>query len=408
MLTRAITPLPAAPAPAPAARPRAPIAPVLSRASFGERGRPALPAVTAAGAVRLVTSGRIAIGLALRQMRLGPGDALLAPAWHSLSMIEPLRAHGVTPVFYRIGLDAAPDLADVAAKLTPAIKAIMVPHYFGFPQDLAPLRALCDERGLMLLEDCAHCFFGERDGHAVGSLGDYAIASSMKFFPIYEGGCLVSRRHRLDAIVLRSAGPGFEAKAALAALENSFAYGRLPLLRALLRLPLALKDAAWRRLKARRAPGSAPPALTPDSSDSSFRFDPAWLDKRSALFSRAMLRLVSQRRIVTRRRANYLRLERTLAGLPGCRPLFAQLAAGACPWQLPLLLERPQPVFEHLVRARVPVVRFGETLWPGVDASVCANSALLSQRVLAIPCHQELRDEELDWMAARIREALLG
>jgi perosamine synthetase len=388
----------------PPARPRAPLAPVLSRSTFGAPHAPRPASVLDAGAARMVTSGRIAIALALREMKVGPGDAVLVPAYHSMSMIPPVLACGARALFYKVGLDARVDLTDVAAKLDPSVKAIMVTNYFGIAQQLSVLRAFCDSHGLQMLEDCAHCFFGEHEGRAVGSWGDYAIASSMKFFPVYEGGCLVSARHALRAPALASAGAGFEAKACLNALENSFAYGRLPLLRAALWLPLQLKAALWGMLKRRRAPDAA--ALTPSSSDSSFEFDARWLDKRSSWFSRHIVARASHARIVQRRRANYLQLQQALAGLPGCRPLFAALPEGACPWLFPLLVDAPQPLFERLHAAGVPMTRFAETLWPGVDASVCVNSAELSRRVIALPVHQELRADELAWMTLTVRAAL--
>ncbi|MDB5920084.1 MAG: hypothetical protein JWR40_4318 [Massilia sp.] len=387
--------------------PRVPLAPVLSRDSFA-RGGALSPSVLDAGAVRFVTSGRIAIALALREMKIGPGDTVLVPAYHSLSMVPPVQWCGATPRFYKVGLDTAVDLDDVAAKLDGSVKAIMVTNYFGFPQDLTRIRAFCDRHGLLMLEDCAHCFFGQRDGKPVGSFGDYAIASSMKFFPNYEGGCLVSARHSLAPVALRSAGAGFELKVALTALENSFAYGRLSTVETLLSLPLRLKAALWSRLKARRAAAqdSAAPALAPSSSDSSFDFDPAWLDKRSSWFSRRLVTQSNHGRIVARRRANYLRLEQTLGALAGCRPLFARLPEGGCPWLFPLLVEQPEAVFGRLLEAGVPVTRFADTLWPGVDAGVCVNSATLSRQVLAFPCHQELRPQELDWLIAQVTKAL--
>ena len=225
------------------ARPRIPIAPVLSCASFsgGAGARPL--SVLDAGQVRMVTSGRVAIALALRAMGVGPGDEVLVPAYHSPSMVPPVLWRAAAPVFYKVRPDASVDLDDVASRLTAASKAIMVTSYFGFPQDLSAIRAFCDAHGLQMLEDCAHSFFGEHHGRPVGSWGDYAIASSMKFYPIYEGGCLISARHALDGVALVSAGSGFEAKAALAALEYSFGYGRLAPLRALLRIPMRLKDA---------------------------------------------------------------------------------------------------------------------------------------------------------------------
>jgi perosamine synthetase len=383
----------------PPGRPRVPLAPLLSRSSFAAAAAPRPASVLDAGALQQVTSGRIAIALALREMGIGPGDGVLMPAYHSMSMIPPVLACGAVPVFYRIGPDAAVDLSDIAAKADASIKVLVVTSYFGFPQQLATLRAFCDSRGLMLLEDCAHCFFGEHDGRAVGSWGDYAIASSMKFFPIYEGGCLVSARHRLAAPPPVSAGLGFEAKAALNTLENSFAYGRLPLVRAMLWLPMQLKAALWRLVKR-----NAAPALAPSSSDSSFEFDPRWLDKRSSFFSRTVMKRTSHARIVALRRAHYRFLEQALAGRPGCRPLFATLPDGVCPWLFPLLVDDPEPLFERLRQAGVPMTRFAETLWPGSE--VCANSTRLSRHVLAFPCHQELQADELAWMTRAIREAL--
>jgi dTDP-4-amino-4,6-dideoxygalactose transaminase len=52
------------------------------------------------------------------------------------------------------------------------------------------------------------------------------------------------------------------------------------------------------------------------------------------------------------------------------------------------------------------MVRFGATLWPGVDETVCANSVALGRRLIAFPCHQELSAAELAWLSATIRQAL--
>ena len=390
-----------------------PPVPVLSLASFRRSAAAtSLPSLLDAGTAHMVTSGRIAIGLALREMGVGAGDTVLVPAYHSPSMIPPVHWLGAQVVFYRIHPDTTADLADIAAKIGPSVKAVMVTHFFGIPQDLRPLRALCDGHGLALLEDCAHCFFGRFGETPVGSSGDYAIGSSMKFFPIYEGGCLVSARHAIGTMNLRSAGAGFEAKAALAALEASFAYGRLPALRILLSLPLRLKSTLWGALKARRAgsaggaAGETSSALAPDSSDSSFNFDPRWIDKRSSTFSRLTLRAVSHTRIVSLRRRHYLALQAAVGKLPGCRPLFANLPDGACPWVFPLLVDQREAVFERLHAAGVPMVRFGASLWPGVDATVCANSVALGRHLIAFPCHQALREAETRWMIAAVRDAL--
>jgi perosamine synthetase len=395
------------PAPSPSEFPRAhiPTHPVMSLGAFVRGMGAPVPSVLDSPQRRFVTSGRVAIALALRQMKVGPGDKVLVPAYHCASMIEPVVWSGATPVFYRVGADTAVDLADVASKLDPSCKVILAANYFGFPQNLSAIRAFCDTNALLMLEDCAHCFLGEHQGKPVGSWGDYAIASTMKFFPIYEGGALVSSRHSLDGINLQPAGAGFEVKVAVNSLEESFAYKRLGLFKALLWLPMATKDFLWGRIKARSGQDSV--SFAPGSSDGGFQFDPAWLEKRSSYFSRSMLSLVSHRRMGARRRQNYLRLEQALAGLPGCRPLFAALPEGVFPWVFPLQTDNPLPLFATLKRQGVPIIRFGEYLWPGVDASVCHNSVELSQRVMSFSCHQELKTEEIDWMIDKIKDALV-
>lgn len=386
-----------------------PPVPVLSLASFADArdaSSGALPSLLDGADVRQVSSGRIAIGLALRGLGVGPGDTVLVPAYHSPSMIPPVLWCGAKVAFYRIHPDTTADLDDVGVLLAAGgVRAVMATHFFGVPQDLSALRDMCERHGAGLIEDCAHCFFGERNGVAVGSTGDFAIGSSMKFFPIYEGGCLVSRRRVLD-VALRSAGAGFEAKAALAALETGFAYGRLAGLRVALSLPLRLKSLLWSALKSRAAAGGPAPALAPASSDSAFDFDPHWLDKRSSMFSRFVLARTSRQRIVALRRRHYLALQCALDGVPGWRPLWPVLPDGACPWVFPLLAERADSVARRLKEAGVPMVRFGATLWPGVDATVCANSAALGRQLIGLPCHQDLSPGELAAMIAALRAAL--
>lgn len=389
-------PVPGLPSTSAPARPWAPLAPVLSSASF-RRERKHAASVLDAGALRFVTSGRIAIGLALQALGIQPGDTVLMPAYHSASMVPPVSWRGATPRFYRVTSTAQVDLIDATARLDATVKAIVVTHYFGFLQDLAPIRAWCDTHRIAMVEDCAHSFFGEQAGRSVGSTGDYAIASSMKFFPAYEGGVLASSRHSLDAVTLRPPGAAFEAKVVLNTLEYSFAYGRLPALRMLLALPLLAKDALW----GLRKKGSAP-ALGPASSHSEAGFDTAWLTKQSSWFARMLVRRVSGTRIVALRRAHYAALDQACADIAGARPLHAVLPDGVCPWMFPLIVDDADAVFTRLHRAGVPVTRFAE----GTDASACANSAWLQRHVLAFPCHQALLADELAWLIAQVRLAV--
>jgi perosamine synthetase len=283
---------------------------------------------------------------------------------------------------------------------------LMATNYFGFPQNLLNIRRFCDEKDLFFLEDCAHSFLGEHQGKPVGSYGDYAIASTMKFFPIYEGGCLVSSRHEICNLRLESAGFGFELKAAFNALENGFAYGRMSLLKAVLSVPMWLKKIIWTRIKSSGAARQIP--LGPSSSDSGFKLEPRWLDKRSSFFSRGVIKAVSKARIVEQRRQNYRTLDRSLSELPGISSLFPDLPDGVSPYVYPLLCDNLETVLPLLKKAGIPVIQFAEYLWEGFSTSVCPVSVELRKKSIQLPCHQDLRPDELNWMIEEIRALMLS
>jgi dTDP-4-amino-4,6-dideoxygalactose transaminase len=289
------------------------------------------------------------------------------------------------------------DLDDVSSKLDRGVRALLIVHYFGFPQDLPPLRKLCDEAGIALVEDCAHSFFGCFEGGPPGSMGDFAIASAMKFFPICDGGILVSKRHAIDGVQLRSAGSGFQLKSLLNACERSFGYSRLRPLNWLMVPPLYLKDRLWALAKKRQLVRRD---LAPGSSAGSYSFDPAWVDVRMSAASTWLLGKTSLGRIVSRRRDNYRRLAESFRGLSQCAPLFPELPEDVVPYVFPLVVHEPSETFRRVKTQGVPLFR-----WDELGPTECETSARYSETLFQIPCHQELSGKDLSWMISEIRKA---
>src|SRR5262245_3317846 len=100
----------------------------------------------------------------LRLLGLGPGDRVLVPAFHCSSLVEPILSCGASVDFYNIQRDCSPDFGDLETQIVGTTRAILVIHYFGFPGPIQRFRDLCDERGLALIEDCAHVLAGAGDG----------------------------------------------------------------------------------------------------------------------------------------------------------------------------------------------------------------------------------------------------
>lgn len=389
---------------------RVPLYPVISAGTFIGGAKASLPSLLDAKWVLPVTYGRMAIGLALRDMGIRPGEGVLIPAYHCLSMVDPVVSAGAKPVFFRVREDASVDLEDIRRRIDRTTRALMVPHFFGFPQEMVAIRALCDAERLVLLEDCAHVIFGEYRGAPLGSFGDYTIASPMKFFPIHDGGLLTSHRRPLDQVPLKPLGWKFSLKAAVVLLERSLQYRRLGPIRYLLAAPLWLKTRLLGLAKS-VGPGKPEewwgPAVGQRSSGRTGDFEPRWMDRRMSQTSRTIIRLASKSRIALERRRNYQVLLEGLSGLPGSRPLFPALPEGVVPFAFPLLVDEPARLFSPLKSQGVPIMRFGEFLSDEIRLDLFPEAVELSRRVFQFPCHQEMRPDELDWLVTTVRQELL-
>lgn len=84
------------------------------------------------------------------------------------------------------------DPASVKSKITSKTKAILCVHYAGYPVRLRELRAIADEFGISLIEDCAHALGAKYDGRQVGTIGHFGIYSfqAIKHMTTVDGGVL--------------------------------------------------------------------------------------------------------------------------------------------------------------------------------------------------------------------------
>ena len=377
-------------------RPKIPICPILSIENFG-RNTSKAESVTDVGPHFFLTSGRVAIAEALRLLEIKENDEVLVPAYHCNSMVEPIVWLKARPTFFQIQSNTEVNLTDIERKITPKTKAILVTHYFGFHQPMRKIKTLCDKYGIKIIEDCAHAFFGTIDDQPIGSFGDYAIASTMKFFPVFDGGCLTSKHHSLKELSLETGGAGFQIKAAVNTIEKSLEYNRLNAISYFLSFPLWLKDQIWTMTKRHSKPNTFN-EIAPASSSGGFNFNPKWLNKEMSFISKFTITHCNIDRIIQKRRENYLYIHEKLSELPGTHSLFKELPENVTPYVYPLVYENPEKHFVNLKNKGVPIIRFGEFLWEGIDKTVCENSVNLSKCVFQFPCHQELNKKELDWM----------
>ena len=107
-------------------------------------------------------------------------------------VFDPIRHTNVKYEFYKLNKNLSVDMADFRARIEHSnVKAVLLIHYFGFPQtSLCDIVELCKKRGIILIEDCAHTISSSFDGRRLGEFGDFSFFSIHKIVPSRAGGIL--------------------------------------------------------------------------------------------------------------------------------------------------------------------------------------------------------------------------
>src|SRR4051794_21032348 len=128
-----------------------------------------------------VSSCTTALHLALLCAGVGPGSEVILPSFTFVATAAAVLYCGAKPVFADIcgGHDLGIDPDDVERLIGPSTKAVIPVHYAGFATDVERLRELCDEKGIALIEDCAHAPAGSLGGKPLGTFG---FAGTLSFF----------------------------------------------------------------------------------------------------------------------------------------------------------------------------------------------------------------------------------
>jgi len=142
-----------------------------------------------------VSSCTSALHLALVVLGVGPGDEVVVPSLSFIATANAVRYVGASPVFADVDRDTGNLTPQtVAAALTPRARAVIVVHQAGMPADRDQLRALCDARGLALLEDAACAAGSVYRGRSVGAESAMAAWSfhPRKVITTGEGGMVTT------------------------------------------------------------------------------------------------------------------------------------------------------------------------------------------------------------------------
>ena len=350
--------------------PRLRLSPGLSPSVYLRRPLRTLPFPLGEPDCRLFSHARVALRFALAAQHLGDGAEIIAPAYHCGIEIEVIHCAGVRLRFYDATPDLVPDESELDGLVTASTKALLLIHYFGFPQDSARWRRWCDQRGILLIEDCAQSWLTTQGGVPSGQLADIAIFSLYKSLPIPDGAALTFA----------------------AGLHIS------PLRRSVGLVPTAKRHIAW--LMARhRALDDLMDRFTHRSS----ALD-VGRDTSISLATGFLLPRTAGREVIEARRRNYLAL---LAAFHEHVPVpFRALPDGAVPLVFPLESAQGAVLAGHLQADGVEARTYWERPHPLLDTPRFGGAARWRQRLVAVPVHQELKPGDVQRLANAVRRAL--
>jgi dTDP-4-amino-4,6-dideoxygalactose transaminase len=297
-------------------------------------------------AAAVVTSGTVALELALRALGVGPAHEVIVPTYSCDALHHAVTRTGARPVLADVeARTQALDLEDVRRRLTARTGAIVLVHAFGRAVDATPFLAL----GPAVVEDCAQALGAVVNRRAAGAAGALSICSfyATKLLTTGEGGAVAGS-----------------------------------------------PDVVSRVRDAREYD---------DRADLAPRMNAKLTDLQAALGRSQLARLD---RFIARRRAIAARYRAALAGAPCALPEDP----GAAHVYHRFIVEVPRVVDGVIaalaargITARRPVFR---PLHRAAGATGYPVAERLWERSLSLPCYPALADAEVDEVATALREAL--
>lgn len=342
---------------------------------------------------------RNAIYHCLTALKIQPEEEILVPAFICSAAIEPLVAYGARVRFYQVKRNCELSLEDLRTRIGSRTRAVLVVHYFGFPQELHEIRSVCDQYGLQLIEDCAHVLPGLSCQRPVGTYGDASVFSWRKLLPVNDGAALYlkSPRDRSQPQLARES-VHLTLKVAKGLIDQLAEQSAYPMIK----IPYSWANRLRTRLL--RAAGRVATDSSGDVLDGNLPgFDVRSLNLPMTRLSGWILRHSKIPAIVEQRRRNYSLMFKEISQTPGVTPLFGELPEGVCPWVFPLFFDGISGVHLALRQRGIPATSWGGVRFGSLPIGSFPDSDFMYENLVFLPIHQSLEESQIAQIIAAVR-----
>jgi len=147
-----------------------------------------------------VSNGTVALHLALEAFNIGIGDEVIIPDFTYIATANAVKYTGADVVFADVGIKSWNITVENIKKCySIKTKAVIVTDIYGTPPEMEEIRAFCDSKNIILVEDAAESIGASYKDKMAGNLGDIATLSFFgnKTITTGEGGMVLTNNNEI-------------------------------------------------------------------------------------------------------------------------------------------------------------------------------------------------------------------
>jgi len=151
-----------------------------------------------------LNSGTDALMLGLWALGISKGDEVITTPISFVASTASIVHVGGTPVYADVRADQNIDPAEIERRITPRTKAIMPVHWAGRIADMTAILEIADRHGLAVIEDSAQtmgAYRGGRHGGTFGRVGTFSAHPLKNLNALGDGGFMVTEDDEIAAKV---------------------------------------------------------------------------------------------------------------------------------------------------------------------------------------------------------------
>jgi hypothetical protein len=111
-------------------------------------------------------------------------------------------------------------------------------------------------------------------------------------------------------------------------------------------------------------------------------------------------------RIASKRKSNYLFLQRELRTAPEIRFLSPELSDGVCPWVFPVFIGKIQDACAALRKEGIPAINWEGVRPASLPRDLFPDADFLYRNLVFLPVHQNLTENDLLLMAQAVKRVM--